>query len=160
MSITEKIAQIDWKDEKSKMTADDLIRDAAEYMRRVEAHIYKGNEIRADQCMDYSEKQDEIKRLDRKRTEAHNKLLVSAGNFIDLLEEKTDFDRSEYKLNNRTQIADFVASIVFELMNTEPASKVEGNIRDDLAEKIHNGDITMDTVNKALSKYLNYNMEA
>ena len=89
--------------------------------------------------MDFSEKQEEIKRLDRKRTEAHNRLLISAADFIDVLDRDTGFDRSAYRLANRTQVADFIATIAFEFMDMEPSSTVEGNIRDELAEKIHDG---------------------
>ena len=153
MSVINSIAQINWKDAENKNVAEAFIYDATEYMRRVEAHIFKGNEIRADQWMDYSEKQDEIKRLDRKRTQAHDKLLGSAKNFIDLLDDKTDFSKCEHRLNNRTQIADFVATIAFELLGMEPESKVEGQVRDELAEKIHNGEVTADSINEKVKKF-------
>ena len=153
MSVIKSIAQVNWKDAENKNVAEAFINDATEYMRRVEAHIFKGNEIRADQWMDYSEKQDEIKRLDRKRTQAHDKLLGSAKNFIDLLDDKTDFSKCEHRLNNRTQIADFVATIAFELLGMEPESKVEGQVRDELAEKIHNGEVTADSINEKVKKF-------
>ena len=142
MSILSSIMQIDWQDESNASVARQLFSDASEYLRHVERHIYKGNEIRADMWMDFSEKQEEIKKLDRKRTEAHNKLLISAADFIDTIENKSDFKRAEHHLDNRTQIADFISGIAFELLDMKPASTVEGSVRDELAEKIHNGEVT------------------
>lgn len=123
-----------------------LIDDASEYMRRVEEHIYIGNEIRADQWMDYSEKQEVIKRLDRKRTEAHDRMLNSFSLFLDLLRNIPDFNESEYNLSNRTRIADFAAMIAFELTDGEPSSRKEGEIRDELAEKLHRKEITYEQI--------------
>ena len=143
MSIVGYIKQADWTAEERRKYAEAVYKDACEYWRRVIDHIYKGNEIRVDEWMDFSEKQEEIKRLDRKRTEAHNRLLISAADLIDVLDRDTGFDRSAYRLANRTQVADFIATIAFELMDMEPSSTVEGNIRDELAEKIHDG--TIDT---------------
>lgn len=141
MSILENIRQIDWQIEDNRNIAGALVADAAEYMKRVEAHIYRGNEIRADEFMDFAEKQDEISRLDRKRTEAHNRMLSSFAPFLDLLKQDTFFDESKYKLSNRTQIADFVALIALEIMGIEPTSRKEGEIRDELAEKLHQKEI-------------------
>lgn len=151
MSILDYLMQIDWTNEKNRVIADTVYADSCEYWKRVIDHIYKGNEIRADQWMDYSEKQDEIRRLDKKRTEAHNKLLISAADLLDLLSKETDFIRSNYKLENRTQVADFIASIAFELVKMDPSSRVEGNVRDELAEKIHIGVINTDMLSKAMS---------
>lgn len=154
MRVIKNITQINWKIEENKNVALELIDDASEYMRRVEEHIYKGNEIRADQWMDYSEKQEGIKRLDRERTEAHDKLLISAHAFIDLLDENTDFNKSEFRLENRTQIADFIAMIAFELVDMEPESRVEGYIRDELVEKLHNEIISANTIKEKIIMYL------
>lgn len=154
MSVINNIAHINWKIADNKNVALALIDDASEYMRRVEEHIYKGNEIRANQWMDYSEKQEEIKRLDRKRTEAHDKLLKSALAFIDLLDENTDFNKSEFRLENRTQIADFIAMIAFELVDMTPESSIEGCIRDELAEKLHYGTVSANTIKEKVNKYL------
>ena len=136
MSIVGYIRQADWAADENRKYAEAVFTDACEYWRRVIDHIYKGNEIRADEWMDFSEKQEEIKRLDRKRTEAHNRLLISAADLIGVLDRDTEFDRSAYRLANRTQIADFIATIAFELMDMKPSSTVEGNIRDELAEKM------------------------
>ena len=144
MSIIEILRQVDWQDADNKTAAEALFADAKEYMARVEAHIYKGNEIRADMWMDHEEKQEEIRRLDRKRTEAHDQMLKSFGSFIDILRRQPAFDESCYKLANRTQIADFVAGIIFELLGLKPASQVEGSVRDELAEKLHKNEITLD----------------
>ena len=103
--------------------------------------------------MDYSEKQEEIKRLDQKRTEAHNKMLVSAAGLIDLLDADTEFRRSDYKLENRSQIADFIALIAFEIVGLEPSSTIEGNVRDELAERIHDGTITKEMINNKIKEY-------
>ena len=146
MRIIEYVRQMDWKDEENRRVADELISDAAEYMRRVEAHIYKGNEIRADSFMSVDEKQDEIRRLDRKRTEAHDRMLKSFSPFLDLLRDVPGFRESDYNLSNRTQIADFVALIVFELIDIEPASRKEGDIRDELAEKLHREEVTLEQI--------------
>ena len=142
ISILNYIKQIDWTCDTNRKIAETVYSDACNYWERVIDHIYKGNEIRADMWMDFSEKQEEIKKLDRKRTEAHNKLLISAADFIDTLEKKSDFKRNDYRLDNRTQIADFVSGIAFELMDMKPTSTVEGSVRDELAEKIHSGEVT------------------
>lgn len=150
MSIVDNICQIDWTTEENKLVARNVYSDACNYWERVVDHIYKGNEIRADQWMDYSEKQDEIKRLDRKRTEAHNKLLISAADLIDKLNRESEFDKDEYRLDNRTQIADFIALIAFELTNHSPTSTIEGHMRDDLAEMIHTRQITKQDIEKSI----------
>lgn len=146
MKITDCINQIDWSDEYNRKIADDLIRDAKEYLRRVEAHIYKGNEIRAEMFMSISEKQEEIALLDRKRTAAHNKMLASFAPFLDILKVQSEFNADDYRLENRTQIADFVAMIVFELLGREPLSRIEGNVRDELAELLHKGAFTFEQI--------------
>ena len=69
------LAQINWDIAENRDIANQLALDAKEYFIRVADHIYTGNEIRADSYMDISEKQDEIRRLDRKRTAAHDKML-------------------------------------------------------------------------------------
>ena len=150
MSIVDNICQIDWTTEENKLIARNVYSDACNYWERVVDHIYKGNEIRADQWMDYSEKQDEIKRLDRKRTEAHNKLLISAADLIDKLNRESEFDKDEYRLDNRTQIADFIALIAFELTNHSPTATIEGHMRDDLAEMIHTRQITKQDIEKSI----------
>lgn len=150
MKITNCLKQIDWDNAENKEIGKKLLEDALEYMRRVEAHIYKGNEIRAEKFMDYSEKQEEIATLDRKRTRAHNKMLESFKPFLDLLKSKTDFDADDYALENRTQIADFVATIVFETIGAEPVSKIEGSVRDELAEKIHNRDFSYEQIKEKI----------
>lgn len=152
MSIIDYLRQIDWKDEKNKSAAEELITDATEYMKRVEAHIYGGNEIRADSFMDVAEKQDAIRRLDRKRTEAHDKLLASFNTFLDLLRDVPGFKENEYNLSNRTRIADFVALIAFELMDTEPSSCKEGDIRDELAEKLHRKEVSFEQIEAEIHK--------
>lgn len=144
MRITDCINQVDWTDESNRKVADNLIADAEEYLRRVEAHIFKGNEIRADMFMSFSEKQEEIGMLDRKRTAAHDRMLASFAPFLDILRSQTEFDETDYKLDNRTQIADFIAMIAFEKLGLEPESRIEGNVRDELAEKLHKGEFTFD----------------
>ena len=150
MSIIKYIEQIDWTSDTNRKIAEAVYSDACNYWERVIDHIYKGNEIRADEWMDYSEKQDAIKSLDRKRTEAHNKLLISAADFIDLLCRESEFNKDEYRLDTRTQIADFIASIAFELINQRPSSTVEGHVRDDLAELIHSGKITKQDIENSV----------
>ncbi len=140
--IITSLKQINWDIAENRAVADQLIADAKEYMCRVIDHIYTGNEIRSDCFMDAYEKQDEIKRLDRKRTVAHDEMLKSFAPFISLLKEQAGFDDADYRLDNRTRIADFVALIAFELLDILPESKGEGNIRDELAERIHSGTIT------------------
>ena len=154
MGIIEYIGQADWSKDVNKSVAMALYSDACEYWKRVVDHIYKGNEIRADLWMDHAEKQDAIKSLDKKRTEAHNKMLISAADFIYILDAETEFDRSEYRLDNRTQIADFIASIALELMEMAPASRVEGNVRDELAELIHTGKVTKESIHERLCDLL------
>ena len=151
MDITQIIRQIDWQADDNRITAESLISDAAEYMRRVEGHIYKGNEIRADSFMSVDEKQDEIRRLDSKRTEAHDRMLTdrmltSFSPFLDLLRNVQGFKESDYNLSNRTRIADFIALIAFELTGVEPASRKEGDIRDELAEKLHRKEVTLEQI--------------
>ena len=104
MSIVGYIKQADWTAEERRKYAEAVFADACEYWRRVIDHIYKGNEIRADEWMDFSEKQEEIKRLDRKRTEAHNRLLISAADLIDVLDRDTGFDRSAYRLAGKEDL--------------------------------------------------------
>jgi len=152
MKMLEIIRQIDWGQEGNKTIADNFLTDAIAYMKRVEAHIYEGNEIRADMFMGFAEKQDEISRLDRKRTEAHDRMLNSFNPFLDLLRIIPDFTESEYNLSNRTRIADFAALIVFELMGIEPSSRKEGEIRDELAEKLHHKEITYEQINAEAHK--------
>lgn len=152
MRIIDYIKQVDWDDAENKRIAQMLIADAKAYIERVEAHIYKGNEIRADAFVDFSEKQEEIQRLDRKRTEAHNKMLASFAPFLDVLVRESEIDKDDYMLDNRTQIADFVAMIAFDAIGLEPESKAEGNVRDELAEKMHNGEITYEQIEKGLRK--------
>ena len=96
--------------------------------------------------MDASEKQDEISRLDRKRTVAHDRMLKTFAPFLALLQEQESFNSAVYRLENRTQIADFVALIGFELIGSEPGSRIEGSIRDELAENIYSGDISIDQI--------------
>ena len=152
MSVIEFIRQIDWKNEENRSVAEAIIADAAEYMKRVEAHIYEGNEIRADSFMSIDEKQDEIRRLDKKRTETHNRMLTSFSPFLDLLRDVPAFKEGNYYLSNRTQIADFVALIAFELMGIEPASRKEGDIRDELAEKLHRKEVTFEQITAEIHK--------
>ena len=152
MRLIEIIKTIDWDEEDNKVVAQCLIDDAVEYMRRVEAHIYKGNEIRADSFMDFSEKQEEIRTLDRKRTEAHNKMLTSFAPFLDILIEQSEFDKDDYMLENRTQIADFIATIAFEFVGVEPDSRTEGSIRDSLTEKLHNNEITYEKIAETIKR--------
>lgn len=144
--MLEIIRQIDWAQEGNRVIAENFLSDALAYMKRVEAHIYKGNEIRADMFIGFAEKQDEISRLDRKRTEAHDRMLNSFSLFLDLLRNIPDFNESEYNLSNRTRIADFAAMIAFELTDGEPSSRKEGEIRDELAEKLHRKEITYEQI--------------
>jgi len=123
------IKQIDWTCDTNRKIAETVYSDACEYWRRVIDHIYKGNEIRADMWMDHSEKKDEIGRLDRERTKAHNKMLISVADFVDLLYRNTEFEKCEYRLDNRMQIADFIALIAFELLDITPSSTLEGGSR-------------------------------
>ena len=152
MSLIEIIRQIDWQDANKKIAAETLFADAKEYITCVEKHIYKGNDIRADMWMDHTEKQDELSRLDRKRTEAHDRMLTSFNPFLDILKASPDFEESKYNLSNRTRIADFVATIIFEIMGAEPRSQKEGEIRDELAEKIHLGEITFEQIFTEIQK--------
>lgn len=154
MSIISAVKKIDWNNDYNHKTAEVLFADAIEYIKRVEAHIFKGNEIRADMFMDFAEKQDEISRLDRKRTDAHNRLLTSFYPFLDILKDQSDFNRDDYRLDNRTQIADFVSLIIFEMMNIEPSSRIEGDIRDELAEKVHRNEITYEQIRTELGKII------
>ena len=154
MSIISEVKKIDWNSDCNHKTAEVLFADAIEYIKRVEAHIFKGNEIRADMFMDFAEKQDEISRLDRKRTDAHNRLLTSFYPFLDILKDQSDFNRDDYRLDNRTQIADFVSLIIFEMMNIEPSSRIEGDIRDELAEKVHRNEITYEQIRTELGKII------
>jgi hypothetical protein len=141
-SIMTLLKKINWDIPENRDIASQLALDAKEYFIRVADHIYTGNEIRADSFMDASEKQDEIRRLDRKRTAAHDRMLKNFAPFLELLQEKEGFAAAGYRLENRTQIADFVALIAFELTDIEPTSRIEGSIRDELAEKIHLGEIS------------------
>jgi hypothetical protein len=152
MNILEIIRQIDWAQEGNRLIGENFLSDALEYMKRVEAHIYKGNEIRADMFMGFAEKQDEISRLDRKRTEAHDKMLNSFSMFLDLLRDIPGFIESKYNLSNRTRIADFTAMIAFELIGIEPSSRKEGEICDELAEKLHQKEITYEQINAEAHK--------
>ena len=152
MNILEKIKQIDWTQEGNRLIAENYLSDALEYMKRVEAHIYKGNVIRADMFMGFAEKQNEISRLDRKRTEAHDRMLNSFSLFLDLLRDIPGFIESEYNLSNRTRIADFAAMIAFEITDVEPLSRKEGEIRDELAEKLHQKEITYEQINAEAHK--------
>ena len=146
MRIIDYLSQIDWQQAENKEAAKKLITAAEEYLTRVEAHIFKGNEIRADMFMDFAEKQEEISRLDRKRTEAHNKLLSVFPSFLDLLRKVPGFDERDYRLDNRTQIADFVTMIAFELTGKEPSSHIEGDVRDELAELLYKGEVTFEQI--------------
>ncbi len=146
MNILEIIKQIDWTQEGNRLIAEYFLSDALEYMKRVEAHIYEGNEIRADMFMGFAEKQDEISQLDRKRTEAHDRMLNSFSDFLDLLRGIPDFTEREYNLSNRTRIADFAAIIAFDLTGFEPSSRKKGEIRDELAEKLHQKEITYEQI--------------
>ena len=105
---------------------------AAEYFDRVEKHIYQGNDIRADVWMSTDEKQEALKQLDRKRTQAHD-------NLIRLYCQKFDFSNIE----NRTQLADKVAQMVFRGLDIDPGENMkEGDIRDTLAECLHEKKVT------------------
>ena len=146
MRIIDFLSQIDWQQAENREAAVKLITAAEEYLKRVEAHIFQGNEIRADMFMDFSEKQEEISRLDRKRTQAHNQLLSVFPDFLDLLRENTEFDERDYRLDNRTQIADFVSMIAFELTDREPSSLIEGAVRDELAELLYKGEVTFEQI--------------
>ena len=146
MNIIPTIKQIDWSRYENRDISNQLLFDAKEYMKRVIDHIYTGNEIRSDSFMDISEKQDELHRLDSKRTGAHDKMLRSFAPFLELLKEKTDFAESDYRLSTRTQIADFIALIAFQLLDKDPLSGADGDIRNELAEKIHSGEITFEQI--------------
>ena len=154
MGIIDCVKQVDMTNERNHRAMRAVYSDAREYLERVEEHIYKGNEIRADQWMDHSEKREVLKRLDSKRTAAHDRLLTSAAVFIDVLEENSDFKKSDYKLGNRTQIADFISIIVFELAGIRPGSMAEGKVRDELAEKIHLGIIDFNIIEERLRKLI------
>lgn len=151
MSVTDNLRQVDWSNPDNKEIGKKLLEDALEYMKRVEDHIYTGNDIRADSFMDFSEKQESIAVLDRKRTRAHNKMLESFKPFLEILSTETDFNADDYALDNRTQIADFLATIAFEVFDTEPVSRIEGSVRDELAEKIHNRDISYEQIKEKLA---------
>ena len=146
------LKELDWSDEVIKKTGLQLMTDAEEYWKRVEAHIFGGNEIRADMFMSFAEKQDEISTLDRRRTAAHDRMLRSFAPFLDLLRNNTSFNEDDWKLANRTQIADFVAGIVFEALGLEPASRKEGEVRDELAEKLHKQEVTFEQIEAELKK--------
>ncbi len=148
MKVLPCLQKIDWSDPENRRIADALIADAKEYMSRVVDHIYKGNEIRADRFMDAAEKQEEIGRLDRKRTAAHDQMLKSFASFLDLLRGVEGFDENDYRLANRTQIADFVAKIAFELVGMEVEASGDGSVRDELADKLHKGEITFEQILK------------
>ena len=154
MGIIDYLKQVDMTNERNRKAMRVVYSDACDYLERVEEHIYKGNEIRADQWMDHSEKREALKHLDSKRTEAHNRLLTSAAVFIDVLEENSDFKKSDYKLGNRTQIADFISMIAFELAGIRPDSMMEGKVRDELAEKIHLGIIDFNMIEERLRKVI------
>ena len=154
MEIIDCMRQVDMTDERNHKAMRAVYSDACEYLKRVEEHIYKGNEIRADQWMDHSEKREILKRLDSRRTEAHDRLLTSASVFIDVLEENSDFNKSDYKLGNRTQIADFISMIAFELAGIRPDSMTEGKVRDELAEKFHLGVIDCSMIEEELRKVI------
>ena len=146
MRIIDYLDRIDWEKAENRETANKLIAAAEDYLKKVEAHLFKGNEIRADMFMDFSEKQEAISYLDRKRTEAHNRLLAVFPSFLDLLKSDAGLKASDYRLDNRTQIADFVAMIAFELIGREPSSRVEGNVRDELAELLYKGEVTLEQI--------------
>lgn len=84
-------------------------------------------------------------------------MLVSAAGLIDLLDADTEFRRSDYKLENRSQIADFIALIAFEIVGLEPSSTIEGNVHDELAERIHDGTITKEMTNNKIKEYRKQN---
>ena len=114
---------------------------AAEYFHRVEQHIYRGNEVRSDSWMDILEKQDILKQLDEKRRDAHDML-------IRMYCQKFDFS----DLDNRTQLADRVAAMVFRKLNAEVRENAkEGDIRDDLAEYLHEGKIVKEDIIRLLA---------
>lgn len=148
------IKQIDWNKPKNKEVGKTLLEDALEYLRRVEDHIYKSNEIRDNRFMDRSEKQEEIDELDKKRTIAHNKTLESFKPFLDLLKTETEFNADDYALENRAQIADFLADIAFEAVGKEPSSRIEGGVRDDLAEKVHKREITYEQIKDEITNHV------
>ena len=104
--------------------------------------------------MDHAEKQEKISRLDRRRTEAHDRMLTSFNPFQDVLRDDPDFEENKYNLSNRTRIADFVTSIVFEIMGIEPQSRKEGEIRDELAEKLHLGELTYEQISAEIHKLI------
>ena len=151
MNTVDYLMQINWRNPDNKEIGKNLLDDALEYLKRVEDHIYTGNDIRADSFMDFSEKQERIAALDRKRTRAHNKMLESFKPFLELLSTETDFNADDYALDNRTQIADFLATIAFEAFDTEPVSRIEGRVRDELAEKVHNRDISYEQIKEKLA---------
>ena len=113
---------------------------AAEYFCRVERHIFGGNDIRSDSFMDREEKQAAIKALDKARTLAHDEMIKSfCQNF-------------DYRgIDNRTQLADVVAKMVFTGLNIETNFVLsEGAARDELAEYIHKGKITREDIIRVL----------
>ena len=146
MKVLPYLETIDWSDPENRRIADALTADAKEYMSRLIDHIYKGNEIRSDSFMDASEKRDEIGRLDRKRTAAHDRMLKSFAAFLDLLRGAEGFDENDHRLANRAQIADFVAGIAFELVGMEVTPSGDGSVRDELADKLHKGEITFEQI--------------
>lgn len=153
-SIVVLLKQINWEIAENRDIAHQLAADVKEYISRVVDHIYTGNEIRSDSFMDAFEKQDEIRRLDRRRTVAHDKMLKSFAPFLRLLNEQTSFKATNYRLENRTQIADYVALIAFELIGMAPEARAEGSIRDELAEKIHLEEITFEHINNQINDLL------
>ena len=114
--------------------------NAAEYFLKVANHIYEGNEIRSDVWMDVNEKQEMLKHLDKERTIAHNNLIKS---FYQIY--------GADGIENRTQLADKVAMMVFEKIGIEVNCKSEGSARDELAELLHKGKITCKEIVNALS---------
>ena len=121
---------------------EDFAEKAAEYFCRVERHIFGGNDIRADEWMDREEKQEAIKQLDKARTRAHDELITSYCQHFD------------YRgISNRTQLADRVAMMVFSGLGIEPDLVVtEGAVRDELAEYIHNGQVTREDMVRILKE--------
>ena len=156
-NLWDQINQVDWSETENASTASALVYRSLEYFRRVEAHIYQGNEIRNDEFMDFAEKQDAVSALDRKRTRAHNELLEVFEKFTDILKAGTDFENSHYRIENRTQKADLVAMMIIELIHQKPASHIDGAARDEIVEKLHSGELSYSQAEDLLKSALKVN---
>ena len=130
------------------------------YIKAVENHIFKGNEIRNDKFADIDEKQSVLKSLDSIRTTKHNHYLETVNTFSNLYTKKTGIFLPRDFLKNRSTMADLGAIMCYNIKGAAPAPKApDGALRDQLASEIHKNETLIDELKQKVESDFHFKMK-